>query len=106
MHGARQTASKKGLRTIGLRLRFYASTKSALDALVQEAFDAFDQASYSLSVSVAGATVAWSCLDAEWQLRPDSDAEGVDKYGLMASPLRQVWQFTIPAQPVPTTGVF
>jgi hypothetical protein len=103
--GAVETGSVRDMRLITLVLRFKGSSKTVLDANLQTVLNAFEQSSYHLSVQLDDATVVWDCWDAEY--RPTApDGDGVHKFGLMATPRRQAYVFTIPAQPAPISGVY
>lgn len=107
MHGAVQTYSKKDVATVNLTLRFYASTKGSLDALIETYLEAFEQDRYDLSIVLNGQPTTWSCVDAEYRpVKTDESGDGVDKFSLMASPMRHAFAFVIPVQPTPTVGVF
>jgi hypothetical protein len=100
--GGVQLSSKADVDAVVLVLRILGSTKSALDTNLTEYMTAFDQDDFTVSIQLAGGTaVVWSCNDAEWA----PIDEEVNKFQLMAAPLRQTYQFTIPAQPLPLSGV-
>jgi hypothetical protein len=103
--GGTQTASVADGRLLILQLRIFGSSKSALDSNVQTWLNAFEQTAYDLTLAINGIDTTWACDDAEWSIVATSGS-GVDKFRLMASPMRQVFEFRIPVQPYPTTGVF
>lgn len=100
-----QTGSVADSRLLVLVLRLFGSSKTALDANVQAWLNAFEQIAYTTTLTVNGVATTWACDDAEYQLANDG-AAGVDKFRLMAAPMRQIYEFRIPTQPYPTAGVF
>lgn len=105
VRGGRQQSSQPEQRTIRLRLRIFGTSKADLDANVASWLAVFDQHRYHVTVTVNGVATEWACDDADSNLVGE-DNDGVDKYRLMASPMRQIWEFQIPADPDPVTGVF
>jgi hypothetical protein len=105
VRGARQQSSVPDQRQMTLRLRIFGSSKSALDAHVQTWLNVFEQTRYHTSITIQGVETEWACDDADYNLVSET-GEGVDKYRLMAAPLRQIWEFRIPTDPDPTVGVF
>lgn len=103
--GHLQTGSVADSRLLVLVLRLFGANKSALDSNVQTWLNAFEQTRYDLTFTVNGIGTTWTCDDAEYALANDG-AAGVDKYRLMAAPMRQIYEFRIPTQPYPTAGVF
>lgn len=100
--GGVQLSSRPDVDAVVLQLRILGTTKANLDANLTEYMTAFDQDDFTVSIQLAGGTAAvWSCNDAEWAPVDDD----INKFQLMATPLRQTYQFTIPAQPLPVSGV-
>lgn len=106
IEGGIQTYSKKDMRSIALTLRFYGTTKAALDAVIADYLDAFNQSLYQLTVTLDDATVVWQCNDADCQPITSSGGTGADMFGLMVAPRLQAYAFTIPALPTPVSGVY
>lgn len=104
--GARQVSSVPDKRLLVLTLRIFGTTKADLDANVQTWLDVFSQTNYHTTITIDGVATEWACDDADYELVPGTDGEGVDKIGLMKATPRQVWQFRIPTDPYPTAGVF
>lgn len=100
-----QTGSVADSRLLVLTLRLFGSSKTLLDANVQTWLNAFSQTAYTVTLTVNGVAATWACDDADIALANDGTA-GVDKFRLMAAPMRQIYEFRIPTQPYPTAGVF
>lgn len=103
--GGKQTSSVPDMRIVRLGLRIFGADRDELDANTQTYFNAFDQVGYRLVLNIGDLDniVRWDCDDAEWQIDGDG---GLDKFRMMATPMRQLWLFTIPVQPDPLVGVF
>lgn len=104
VRGARQQGSQPEQRLLRLQLRIYGTSKANLDANVDLWLQVFDQSRYHTTFTVNGVDTEWFCDDADVEIVNDSGA-GVDKFRLMASPMRQVYEFRIPTDPDPTVGV-
>lgn len=105
VRGHVQTGSVADSRLLVVVLRLFGANKGALDSNVQTWLNGFEQTAYNLTLSINGVATTWACDDAEYQLANEG-AAGVDKFRLMAAPMRQIYEFRVPTQPYPTAGVF
>lgn len=104
VRGGLQRSSVPDKRVLRLGLRIKGASKAALDANVQTWLNVFNQDRYQLTITINTVDTTWSCDDADYGIVSEN-GEGVDKYRLMASPLRQIYEFRIPTDPDPIAGV-
>lgn len=104
VRGARQQQSTPDKRLGVLRLRIFGNTKTLLDAHVQDWLNAFNQTRYQTTVTINSVDTTWKCDDADYAIVSEN-GDGIDKFRLRASPMRQIYVFQIPLDPDPVAGV-
>jgi len=88
-------SSVKDVVNIALAVRFFGATHAALKANVEAALAAFDQFSYTLTLTLEGEVSTWSCEPADY-----GPLDGqIDPFGMRST--QQVYTFAIPRQPTP-----
>ena len=109
-HGEFLVGAVKDVLTAILAIRCYGSSASELNANVAALLRAFEQFSYTLSVSIEGVESRWICEPADYSVADGATETaakrrgGFDKFALMSH--QQTYVFNIPRSPVPAAGAF
>jgi hypothetical protein len=101
VHGAFEANAVKDIVQASVELNIFAASQAALKTAVTNLINAFSQSTYTLTLGVDGESYAWTCLRADYHIRPDALRTFDDS--------ARKWMrgtFSFPRQPVAVTGPF
>jgi hypothetical protein len=101
VHGEVQVSARMGMGIAPWVIRCKGSTQGQLETNKANLVAAFSQLSYSLTLTIDGATETWKCWEADIT---EGDDGTHDKVRLLTNPRRCLFTLQIPRQPVPTVG--
>lgn len=106
VHGAQEVSRRLDLSSIPLAVRVKGTTMAQLVTRAALLNAACSQAHYELTLGIEGSSITWACFAAD--IGPSDSSGGssdgtFDKYSLAAK-YRQVYDLTIPRQPLAVAG--
>lgn len=99
VHGETLVSAVKDVGRAPLVVRALGTSASQLDTRIAALVRAFEQFSYSITLTIDGVVKTWTCEPADYA---PGDSGTLDKFGLMAK--MQEIHFDIPRHPVPVAG--
>lgn len=101
VHGAFEAGAVKDIVQASAVINIFAATQAALQTAETNLINAFSQATYTMTLGVDGTNYAWTCLRADYHVRPDALRTFND-----AGRKWSKGTFQFPRQPVATSGPF